>query len=389
MDFEKYYSNIMAMKFVENTVQDYLISALIVLVTVLVAFWVRNKLRKRLEAWAETSQTKLDDFVIEKLFPPIIYILLLVGVAFALGNLKIGPEIRLWIDRLLFAIGLGVFFLLIMRFVQGAVDVGMDSYGDRIKEENPEDLERQLRSIERIKKQVKEILNMVLTVMAILTILSNLGVDLKAIWTSLGIGGIALALAVKEPMTNLVGRMYIFSNGLFDVGHYITFGEYSGTVTRITVFRTHLEIFSDNSKVSIPNADFVKGAVTNSIGRTKRVFKWDLAAPYDLSADEIQALIGKLRELVSSKPQISEDFCWVYLARLDVYAKVIRVWFTATMSGYEASLYFGNELLHEIQLLFEKMNIPFAFPTQTLEVKMAPQSDTSAPPPVLHPQDAE
>jgi MscS family membrane protein len=61
--------------------------------------------------------------------------------------------------------------------------------------------------------------------------------------------------------------------------------------------------------------------------------------------------------------------CWIYLERLDSYSKVVRVWFQVRLPNWAASLFYGNKVLHDIQLLFEEMGIEFAFPTQTLHLK--------------------
>jgi len=80
------------------------------------------------------------------------------------------------------------------------------------------------------------------------------------------------------------------------------------------------------------------------------------------------------------KPEVNKEMCWIYLERLDRYSKVIRVWFQAGLSSWDESLFYGNQVLHHIQLVFESMGIPFAFPTQTLLVN--PQD----PAPVVLPE---
>jgi MscS family membrane protein len=262
-----------------------------------------------------------------------------------------------------------IFFIILIRLFQGLIEIAADGYVKRLEQQGPPDLEKQTRDVDRIKKQVREIGNMVIALLGVLTIVSNLGIDLKAIWASLGIGGIALVVAVQEPLRNLVGRIYIFSTGIFDEGHFILFNNYAGTVKRIAMFRTYLELFSDMTTVSIPNSDFVKGAVKTYYGRTKFMYKWDLDVPYDIGPQKVQELIIKLRELIFSKPEVNRDMCWIYMERLDRYSKVVRVWFQVKLSNWAASLFYGNQVLHDIQLLFESLNIEFAFPTQTLHLK--------------------
>jgi small-conductance mechanosensitive channel len=103
-----------------------------------------------------------------------------------------------------------------------------------------------------------------------------------------------------------VGRFYIFSTGIFDEGHFITFNNHAGTVIRIGVFRTYLELFSDMTTVSIPNEDFTKGVVKNYYGRRKFIYKWDLNLPYDVPSRSIPDLCSKLKELLHNKPEVNQ-----------------------------------------------------------------------------------
>ncbi len=333
----------------ENTVKSYLMSLGIFVLAVLGATVANSFLKKRIMIWAEKTATELDDLIITHIFAPVTYFILIIGVALAKSHLNLAETVSFWIDKVLLILGLIIFFFIVIRFFQGLIEVVANGYIKRVEKKRPEELEEQKRSVERIKKQVREIANMVLTIIAILTILTNVGVDLKAIWASLGIGGIALVVAVKEPLSNLVGRVYIFSTGIFDEGHFIVFDKWAGTVKRIAMFRTYLELFSDMTTVSIPNADFIKGVVKNYYGRKKFMYKWDLDVPYDVSPDRIQELIKKLKELLHSKPEVNRDMCWIYLERLDQYSKVVRVWVQAGLSDWVASLFYGNQLLHDIQ----------------------------------------
>lgn len=121
--------------------------------------------------------------------------------------------------------------------------------------------------------------------------------------------------------------------------------------------------------VSIPNADFVRGVVKTYYGRTRFIYKWDLSVPYDVKPEKVQELILNLRELIQAKPELNPERCWIYLDRLDEFSKIVRVWFQVNLPNWDASLFYGNGVLHEIQLIFETMSIPFAFPTQTLHLE--------------------
>jgi len=361
--------NFLEINILGNTILDYLISVTILISAIISSTIANRLLRKYIYSWTRKTKTELDDLFVERIFPPLTYLVLVVGLAIAKGHLKLPEKLSFWLDKLLLVFGLAIFFIILIRLLQGVIEIIANGYIKRLERKRPVDLKEQIRTVDRIKKQVREIGNMVIVLLAILTILSNLGVDLKAIWASLGIGGIALVVAVQEPLRNMVGRIYIFSMGIFDEGHFIIFSGRAGTVKRIAMFRTYLELFTDMTTVSIPNADFVKGVVKTYYGRTKFMYKWDLDVPYDIPPQRIQELIVRLRELILSKPEVNRDMCWIYLERLDRYSKVVRTWFQVNLPSWAESLFYGNQVLHDIQLLFESMEIPFAFPTQTLNLK--------------------
>ncbi len=349
-----------------NTIHDYLISIAILIAAIVFSVLANRFLKKYIHSWTRKTKTDLDDLIVEHVFSPLVYFIPIFGVAVAKNHLKLAESISFSLDKILLVLGLVLFFIILTRLIQGLIEVVATGYIKRARQKSPVDLQEQINNASRIKKQVREISKMVLGLLAILTILSNLGVDLKAIWASLGIGGIALVVAVQEPLRNLVGRIYIYSTGIFDEGHFIIFNDWAGTVKRISTFRTYLELFSDMTTVSIPNSDFVKGVVKTYYGRTKFMYKWDLDVPYDITPQGIQDLIARLRELVMNKQEVNQDMCWIYLERLDHYSKVVRVWFQVNLPGWAESLFYGNQVLHDIQLVFESMAIPFAFPTQTL-----------------------
>ncbi|WP_025321253.1 mechanosensitive ion channel family protein [Deferrisoma camini] len=349
-----------------NTVKDYLVSAGLVIAAVVVGRVGRFVLERYFGRWAEKSRTRLDDLLVGRVLAPAVHLALLGGLWLAKSNLAVAEPFSGWIDRGLLVVALVLFFAIAIRFVQGLVELGGRAYVERLEAQAVDDLEERRRTVVRVEKQVREISTMVLWILGLLTVLSNLGVDLKAIWASLGIGGIALVVAVKEPLANLVGRLYIYGTGIFDEGHFIAFGPWSGTVTKIGLFRTYLELFSDMTTVSLPNADFVKGAVKNYFGRTKFMYKWDLDVPYDVDPERLQDLVERLRAHVLGLPEVNPQMCWIYLDRLDRYSKVIRVWFQAHLPDWAASLRYGNQVLHGIQRVFAEAGVEFAFPTQTV-----------------------
>lgn len=333
----------------------------LVVIIGLVVYFLLGKSAGRLVK--KTSST-VDDLIYARVMKPIIPIFIIIGIFMGKNILNLPPNINQLVEKILIAILLFLLFQMLILSLRHLTDYWIERVSGR------SDLSAEKRDeIRRLGKQVKELVFPVVGVIGALTILSNLGLDLKVIWTSLGVGGIAVALAVKEPLSNFVGRLYIYATGIFDEGHFITFGGWSGTVKRIGYFRTYVEVFADMTTVSIPNTKFMTGEVKNYYGRRQFIYKWDLDIPYETDRQQVQNLIEALKTFVLARPEVVRESCWIYLDRLDSYSKVVRVWFKVSLPDWTTSLHYGNDILYEIQGIFADQGVDFAFPTQVVSLE--------------------
>lgn len=355
-----------------NPLSAYLIFAATVLGSFIAARIARVIFLHYFAKWAAKTESKWDDVIIEAVAGPATWLVAVGGAAIAKEGIAFSERCELWTHRILTVCAVTILYVALYRLIRGGAALGVEGYLKRSTAHmNEAEKAAEVKTAGRISRQINEIAGMVIVLLAVLTALSNMGVDLKAIWASLGIGGIALALAVKEPLSNFIGRVVIYSTGLFDEGHAIQIDNWAGTVTRIGAFRTSIELISDMSTVTIPNAEFMRKPVKNNYGRKKFIFKWDLDVPYDVDADRLDALVARLRSLVQGKPEVLPEFAFVYVDRLDKYSKVVRVWFQARLPDWPASAQYGTVTLGEVQRIFAEMNIAFAFPTYSVNLEGA------------------
>ncbi len=332
----------------------------LVVVVGLIVYFLLNRSIGRL---VKKTRSSVDDLIFARVMRPIIPIFVIVGIFMGKNILDLPTNIDLMVEKILTAVLLFLLFHMLILSMRHLADYWIVRINHRtdISVDKREEMRR-------LVKQVKELVFPVIGVIGGLTILSNLGLDLKVVWTSLGVGGIAVALAVKEPLSNFVGRLYIYATGIFDEGHFITFEGWSGTVKSIGYFRTYVEVFADMTTVSIPNTKFMTGEVKNYYGRRQFIYKWDLDIPYDTDRQQVQKLIEALRTFLLSRPEVVRESCWIYLDRLDSYSKVVRVWFKVKLPDWAASLNYGNDVLYEIQGIFMDQEVDFAFPTQVVSL---------------------
>jgi len=138
--------------------------------------------------------------------------------------------------------------------------------------------------------------------------LDNLGVQIKPLLAGLGIGGIAIALAVQTVLGDLLASISIALDKPFGIGDSLTLGDFQGTVEHIGVRSTRLRSIS-GEQIIIANADIIKARVRN-FGRLRErrtVFQFGVA--YDTPVDQLTAIPAEVRKIVEAQPDTRFDRC--------------------------------------------------------------------------------
>ncbi len=195
----------------------------------------------------------------------------------------------------------------------------------------------------------------------------------------LGIGGIAIALASQETLSNFIGSITLLFDRPFEVGDWVSIegieGEVESLGFRSTRIRTGL-----NSQVTLPNSKLA-GASVDNLGRRKyRRYLNKLGLEYGTSPDRIEAFCEGIRELIRRHPHTRKDFYAAYFndfgpSSLDV---LVVVYFE--VPDWATELRERHRLLADIARLAESIGVSFAFPTQTLHLH---RGEAAAKPPAM------
>ncbi|MEQ8849226.1 mechanosensitive ion channel family protein [Botrimarina sp.] len=183
-----------------------------------------------------------------------------------------------------------------------------------------------------------------------------------------GIGGIAIALASQETLSNFVGSLSLLFDRPFEVGDFVKIegivGEVEALGFRSTTIRT-----AENSQVTMPNSKLASSVVDNWGRRRYRRYLGKLGLEYGTPPDRIEAFCEGIRELIRRHPHTRKDFYAVYFndfgpSSLDV---LMVVFFEA--GDWPTELRERHRLLADILRLAESVGVSFAFPTQTLHLR--------------------
>lgn len=149
-------------------------------------------------------------------------------------------------------------------------------------------------------------LRTVLWVTVLLAILSNLGVNITAFIASLGVGGVAVALAVQNILGDLFASMAIAVDKPFEVGDFIVVGGIAGTVQKVGVKTTRIRALS-GEQVVMGNTDLLKQTINNyRLMRERRiVFAFSIAQA--TAPDKAEAVARIVGEIIRAIPKVRFD----------------------------------------------------------------------------------
>ena len=202
---------------------------------------------------------------------------------------------------------------------------------------------------------------------------SELGFPAYSVLAGLGVGGLAVALAARDSLANLLGSVLIMFEQPFRIGHRIRVAGSEGTVEDVGFRSTRIRT-ADNSLISIPNNSVVNATVENLSVRETFRQRLLIQVTYDTSREQLEAFALGVKQLISDNAFTTKDNIHVRFNDFGESSLNILVSFYLAVSGYAAELEEREKILLQVMDLANDMGVDFAFPTQTLHVDA-----TSAP----------
>jgi small-conductance mechanosensitive channel len=219
----------------------------VALLTLLVALVVRRYVFRALARWAANTSTSVDDLVVETLRTPFFLWSLMLSIHLGMQISRLPPRVTYIGGRVLLVCWI-ISLTLVATKISGA-------FIRRIS--------AQTQGPQRVTSLTENVARLVVGLLGILILLNSLGVSVTPILTALGVGGLAVALALQDTLSNLFAGFYISLAGQMRVGDYVKLdtGE-EGYITDITWRTTAIRQLSNNL-ILVPNAKLAQAIVTN------------------------------------------------------------------------------------------------------------------------------
>lgn len=345
--------DLLTQKYFHNTLQDYLIFSGILLVGTLVLRLFRNVVLSRLRRWAEKTETELDDVIvkgIEKFLLPFLN-LGLIYYAFTYLHLTEAAQ------KILDTAAAVVLTFFVIRVVTTTLEQILHGYVR--KQENGEVKVKQLRGITAV-------INIGVWTLGLVLLFDNLGYNVTAIVTGLGIGGIAIALAAQNILGDLFNYFVIFFDRPVEVGDYIVVNDKKGTIEHIGLKTTRIRSISGEQLI-MANSALTGSWIHNYQRMERRRSLFTLGIAYETPVDQIKALPALIRGIVLEHPQTTFDRA--HFATFGNFSLNIEIVFFVETADYNLFMDIQQSVNLRIMEEFGKRGIQFAYPTQRLLVE--------------------
>lgn len=305
----------------------------------------------RLRKLAERTATPMDDVVVNVLASTNRWLLLVAALLIGVGLLELRPP---WGDRMgqLWFVALA---LQVGLWLTRAIEVGMRGYEARNGRGGSQ--------LSASGTLLSWLLRSMLWAVILLSVLANIGVNITALLASLGVGGIAVALAVQNILGDLFASLSIAVDKPFEVGDFISSNAGVGTVEYVGLKTTRIRALS-GEQIVVGNTDLLKQPVKNFRRLKERRIAFKFGVTYETSADLAAAIPGIVRQLVEADGKLRFDRAHFHSfgeSSLD-YEVVYHVLDPEYNVYMDAQQQLNLSLLHE----FAERGIQFAFPTRTL-----------------------
>lgn len=196
---------------------------------------------------------------------------------------------------------------------------------------------------------------------------NELGVPLLPLVASLGVGGLAVALAARPTLENLIGGIILYVDRPVRVGDFCSFGDHEGTVERIGVRSTQIRA-RDRTVITIPNATFADMEIINWARCDQMLILATIGLRYETKFDQLRYVLAKLREMFIAHPKIDNNTVRIRFVGYGSSSLDIQIRVYSLTQDWSEFYEIQEDVFLRVGEIVEDAGTRFAFPSQTLYV---------------------
>ena len=311
-------------------------------------------LLRRFHRLATRTTTIIDDIFVTLLERTKLYFLVALSLYIAVGAVPLSEQVTSYISRIAFV------FLLVQVVFWG--NAAISDWVRLYKERKLEEDAGAVTSMQAIGFLARLLLYTALLLVA----LDNFGIDVTALIAGLGIGGIAVALAMQNILGDLFGSLTIVLDKPFEVGDFLIVGDTLGTVEKVGLKTTRLRSLS-GEQIVIANGDLLGSRIRNYKRMQERRILFSLGVAYDTPADKLERIPDMVQEIVEMQEYTRFDRA--HFARFGDSTLDFEIVYYMRTPDYRTFMDIQQTINLALFRRFEEEGIQFAFPTRTVHVR--------------------
>jgi len=337
-----------------STLMQWALAAVVAGTVVLAAMWARPVLVRRLEAVSGRTQTTVDDAFVHALKAT--RVALVAVIALELGSQIL--ELPSRAQRIVDGAATIALFVQVGLWAGALLDFWLKRTQARALASNP-GAATSLSAIGFVGR-------VVLWALMLLLVLDNLGINVTALIAGLGIGGIAVALAMQNILGDLFASLSIVIDKPFVVGDFIIVDSYMGTIEHVGLKTTRIRSLGGEQLI-FSNSDLLNTRIRNYKRMYERRVLFKFGVLYQTTPQQVEAIPPLVRRIIESQKNVRFDrahFSGFGESSLD-----FEVVFWVTSADY--NVYMDIQQAVNLALMRElaAMNVQFAYPTRTLFIE--------------------
>lgn len=342
-----------------NTLDNWLISFFIILIAIVLTkgiIWLNKGYMQKL---IKKSRTNLDDILFSALEKPVLLGVILIAIWLATSRLNLNIKIHEIITN-------SYQILIILTatwFFARLASTLLDEYATPVKSA---DKLSKAHFNKRLLPLLKRTILVLIWAIGIVMSLNNIGVKVTTLLGTLGIGGIAFALAAQDTIKNIFGGITLFTDRPFTIGDTVRFDSTEGKVLDIGIRSTRIKTY-DNRIVTVANSKIMDALVTNITSEPSRRVVLKIGLTYDTSYEQMQKAIDLLKAIPAKIDDINQEAVKTSFSDFGDSALIITYIYFIKKSA--DTMQATSKVNFEILRSFNEANLNFAFPSQTIYIE--------------------
>lgn len=343
-----------------NTLENWGISIIIVLVTIVITKLVSYLGKRFIRPYTLRSKNSLDDMIYNSIDAPVLFGIMLIGIWIAIHRLVYPARFITIVDdayRILIVLNITWLFA---RLSSGLLEEFWIKRKDGTQ--------RAQRFSGKMMPVVKRTLLVIVWIIGLVMALSNVGVNISALLGTLGIGGIAFALAAQDTVKNIFGAFTILSDRPFSIGDTIRVDNFEGTIIDVGIRSTKMRNY-DKRIITFPNYKIADAYIINITSEPMRRVVMSIGLTYDTTPEKMDRALDMLRRMPNKVQFVSPKDIVANFSDFKDSALVITFIYFIENKGDIGKV--TSNVNMEILSSFYNAGLKFAYPTQTLYIEKA------------------